>query len=75
MPLGEWPGEAGLHKMNKFRSFVDLTSPHFLKVWGTLDFEGRKNRGLISLLRRHECNLKPEQVPVLRGPKLVQPSF
>jgi transposase len=46
---------------------VRLLNHHFLKVWGTLDPEGRKNRGLLSLMRRHECNLKPEQVPKLQN--------
>jgi transposase len=46
---------------------VRLLNQHFLKVWGTLDPEGRKNRGLLSLVRRHECNLKPEQVPKLQN--------
>jgi transposase len=36
---------------------VRLLNHQFLKVWGMLDPEGRKNRGLLSLLRRHECNL------------------
>jgi transposase len=44
---------------------VRLLNHHFLKVWGLLDPEGRKNRGLLSLVRRHEGNLKPEQVPKL----------
>lgn len=42
---------------------VRLLNHHFLKVWGSLDPEGKKNRGLLSLVRRHEWNLKPEQVP------------
>ena len=42
---------------------VRLLNQHFLKVWGTLDPEGKKSRGLLSLVRRHEWNLKPEQVP------------
>jgi transposase len=42
---------------------VRLLNHHFLKVWGTLDPEGKKSRGLLSLVRRHEWNLKPEQVP------------
>lgn len=42
---------------------VRLLNHHFLKVWGMLDPEGRKNRGLLSLLRRHEKNLKEEQIP------------
>lgn len=46
---------------------VRLLNQHFLKVWGMLDPEGRKNRGLLSLVRRHECNLKPEQVPKLQN--------
>ena len=46
---------------------VRLLNHHFLKTWGLLDPEGRKNRGLLSLLRRHECNLKPEQIPKLEN--------
>ena len=46
---------------------VRLLNHHFLKVWATLDPEGRKNRGLLSLLRRHECNLKPDQIPKLQS--------
>jgi transposase len=46
---------------------VKLLNHHFLKVWGMLDPEGRKNRGLLSLVRRHEGNLKPEQVPKLQA--------
>lgn len=46
---------------------VRLLNHHFLKIWGQLDPEGRKNRGLLSLVRRHECNLKPEQVPKLQS--------
>ena len=46
---------------------VRLLNQHFLKVWGVLDPEGRKNRGLLSLLRRHECNLKADQVPKLQA--------
>jgi transposase len=46
---------------------VRLLNHHFLKVWGLLDPEGRKNRGLLSLLRRHQCNLKPEQIPKLQS--------
>ncbi len=46
---------------------VKLLNQQFLKVWGMLDPEGRKNRGLLSLVRRHECNLKIEQVPKLQA--------
>ena len=33
----------------------------FLKTWADFDPVGRKNRGLISLIRRHPWNLSPEQ--------------
>ena len=46
---------------------VRLLNHHFLKVWRMLDPDGRKNRGLLSLVRRHEENLKPEQVPKLQN--------
>jgi transposase len=45
---------------------VRLLNHQFLKVWGALDPDGRKNRGLLSLVRRHEWNLKPEQRPKLK---------
>jgi transposase len=40
---------------------IRLVNHHFLKAWQLLDPVGRKNRGLLSLMRRHEKNLKPEQ--------------
>src|SRR6056297_3420666 len=40
---------------------VRLINHHFLKVWQQHDPEGRKNRGLLSLMRRHEWHLKEEQ--------------
>jgi transposase len=40
---------------------VRLINQHFLKVWQQHDPEGRKNRGLISLMRRHQWNLNDEQ--------------
>lgn len=43
------------------RENVRLLNQHFLKVWQDHDPEGRKNRGLISLMRRHEWRLSPEQ--------------
>lgn len=33
----------------------------FLKTWGDLDPDAKKSRGLLSLMRRHPWNLKPEQ--------------
>jgi transposase len=44
---------------------IRVLNHHFLKVWQHLDPEGRKNRGLLSLMRRHAWNLKPEQIPKL----------
>ncbi|RMD65681.1 ISL3 family transposase [Candidatus Parcubacteria bacterium] len=40
---------------------VRLINQHFLKVWQQHDPEGRKNRGLISLMRRHQWKLGNEQ--------------
>ncbi len=40
---------------------IRLVNYHFLKTWQWIDPEGRKNRGLLSLMRRHEEKLKPEQ--------------
>jgi len=42
---------------------IRLIIDAFLKAWQQFDPIGRKNRGLLSLLRRHEKNLKPEQIP------------
>jgi transposase len=33
----------------------------FLKTWGDFDPDAKKSRGLLSLMRRHPWNLKPEQ--------------
>lgn len=40
---------------------IRLLNHHFLKLWQIFDQEGRKNRGLLSLMRRHEWNLSDEQ--------------
>jgi transposase len=40
---------------------IRLVNHHFLACWKHLDPAGAKNRGLLSLLRRHRRNLKPEQ--------------
>ncbi len=40
---------------------IRLVNHHFLKVWQQHDPEGRKNRGLLSLMRRHEWHLSSEQ--------------
>lgn len=40
---------------------VRLINHHFLKIWKEHDAEVRKNRELISLMRRHQWKLSPEQ--------------
>jgi transposase len=40
---------------------VRLINQQFLKVWRRFDERARYNRGLLSLMRRHQWNLKPEQ--------------
>lgn len=40
---------------------IRLINHHFLKLWQQIDPVGRKNRGLLSLMRRHEKNLSAEQ--------------
>lgn len=40
---------------------VRLINQQFLKTWKNFDPVGRQNRGLLSLMRRHEDKLSPEQ--------------
>ena len=40
---------------------IRLVLQHFLETWKLLDPTGRKNRGLLSLMRRKAQNLSPEQ--------------
>jgi transposase len=40
---------------------IRLVNQHFLNAWKDVHPEGRKNRGLLSLMRRHAWRLKPEQ--------------
>lgn len=40
---------------------IRLVNHHFLKVWQAIDPEGRKNRGLLSLMRRHQDRLEDAQ--------------
>jgi len=54
---------------------IRLINHHFLKLWQQIDPDGRKNRGLLSLMRRHQHNLSPLQktkldVYFLRYPEL-----
>ena len=45
---------------------IRLINHHFLASWRELDPVGSKNRGLLSLMRRHQHNLKPDQLLKLR---------
>jgi transposase len=40
---------------------IRLINHHFLACWRDIDPTGAKNRGLLSLMRRHRHNLKPQQ--------------
>lgn len=40
---------------------IRLVNQHFLRVWQQHDPQGRKNRGLLSLMRRHAWHLSDEQ--------------
>jgi transposase len=40
---------------------IRVVNHHFLACWKELDPVGSKHRGLLSLMRRHRHNLKPEQ--------------
>ena len=40
---------------------IRLVNQHFLKAWQQHDPEGRRNRGLLSLMRRHAWHLSDEQ--------------
>ncbi len=40
---------------------IRLVNQHFLKLWQQHDPEGRKNRGLLSLMRRHHWHLTATQ--------------
>lgn len=46
---------------------IRLVNHQFLEAWKQLDEPGRKNRGLLSLMRRHESKLSPEQEKRLEG--------
>jgi transposase len=40
---------------------IRLVNQHFLALWRQLDPAGARNRGLLSLMRRHASNLSPTQ--------------
>jgi transposase len=46
---------------------IRLVNHHFLKLWQSIDPLGRKNRGLLSLMRRHQDKLDASQRLKLQG--------
>lgn len=65
----------------KARIFADrfhvirIINHHFLACWKELDPVGSKNRGLLSLIRRHRHHLKPEQQGKLRNYLAAHPAL
>jgi len=54
---------------------IRLVNHHFLATWASLDPKGRANRGLLSLVRRHPENLRPEQSSTLNSYLQNHPAF
>ncbi len=40
---------------------IRLINNHFLNTWRSIDPVASRNRGLLSLMRRHEKNMRPDQ--------------
>jgi transposase len=54
---------------------IRLINHHFLACWRELDPVGARNRGLLSLLRRHRHRLKPEQAARLADYLAAHPAL
>lgn len=54
---------------------IRLINHHFLNCWRDLDAVGSRNRGLLSLMRRHRHNLRPEQQLRLGGYLELHPAL
>ena len=54
---------------------IRIVNQHFLTCWKELDPVRSKNRGLVSLMRRHRHNLKPEQHEKLAAYLKEQPAM
>jgi transposase len=54
---------------------IRLINHHFLACWREIDPVGSKNRGLLSLMRRHRHKLKPEQELRLRAYLAERPAL
>ena len=54
---------------------VRIVNHHFLACWRDIDPVGSRNRGLLSLMRRHRHNLTPAQSDKLSAYLLAQPAM
>ncbi len=54
---------------------IRLINHHFLACWRDIDPVGAKHRGLLSLMRRHRHNLKPEQRVLLMAYLAERPAL
>jgi transposase len=54
---------------------IRLINHHFLACWREIDPVGAKHRGLVSLMRRHRHNLKPEQRTRLQAYLAAKPAL
>ena len=54
---------------------IRIINHHFLACWKEIDPIGSKNRGLLSLMRRHRHNLKPDQQQKLTGYLAAHPAL
>ncbi|MCL4378489.1 MAG: ISL3 family transposase [Actinobacteria bacterium] len=54
---------------------IRLANHHFLKTWSMIDPVGRKNRGLLSLMRRNRENLRAEQITKLSSYFIAHPEM
>jgi transposase len=54
---------------------IRIVNHHFLACWKEIDPVGSKNRGLLSLMRRHRHNLKPDQQQKLTAYLTAHPAL
>ncbi len=54
---------------------IRLINHHFLATWRALDPVGSQNRGLLSLMRRHPCNLRLDQQQRLQAYLAAHPAI
>jgi transposase len=54
---------------------IRIVNHHFLACWRDIDPTGSRNRGLLSLMRRHRHNLNPVQQEKLSAYLLAHPAL